>query len=79
MRKPFYKKSHKVWYVHHNGKLEKLSRTEEEANKVWAKLLDEQEPAAPQATGLSLGELVDRFLAWVKRHRADGTYLSYRN
>jgi hypothetical protein len=79
MRKPFFKKSHRAWYVHHNGTLTKLGKTEEEANKAWAALLTDAQPAAPTVTGLTLGELVERWLAWVGRHKSPETLRSYRN
>jgi integrase len=86
MRKPFYKQSHKAWYVHHDGKPVKLVKgdkdaTEAEAMLKWAALLGVEQPQAdaePVASGPTLGEVIDEYLAFVKANKSPETYLSYR-
>ncbi|HEY2414778.1 MAG TPA: tyrosine-type recombinase/integrase [Pirellulaceae bacterium] len=81
MRKPFYKASHKAYYVHHNGKAVKLGKTESEAMAAWA-ALQGVEPAAqpeqPTANGRTLGAVIDEWLGMVKRDKSAATYASYQ-
>ncbi len=39
MRKPFFKKSHKSWYVHHQGRMHKLGAQREEAFRAYHELM----------------------------------------
>jgi len=84
MRKPFYKASHKAWYVKDaNGTDVKLAKgdkksTESEAMIAWAAMRGTAEPAAPQVTGLTLAELVKEWLSWVGKHKSKATLQSYR-
>jgi integrase len=88
MRKPFYKQSHKAWFVHHDGKQVKLVKgpqdaTEAEAMLKWAGMQAGEQPAEqPEAeavaSGPTLGEVIDEYLAFVKAHKSPETYLSYK-
>jgi len=88
MRKPFYKQSHKAWFVHQDGKQVKLVKgpqdaTEAEAMLKWAAMQGpdqqaEQPETEPVASGPTLGEVIDEYLAFVKAHKSPETYVSYK-
>ncbi len=60
MTKPYYKKSHRAWYVNLAGKPHRLGTDEVEAKKAYERL---------QTNQYTVGEIVDKFLA-VNRHPA---------
>jgi integrase len=69
MRKPFYNKRLKAWYVWHNGKQERIGDTEEEAYEGWQLLKVE-----PITAAVPVVQLLDSFLDWTKERRAEQTY-----
>lgn len=73
MRKPFYMKKCRAWYVWHNGKQERLGTTEEEAYDKWESL-----KAEPVSGSVAVVRLLDAFLDWTQSRRAAETYNWYR-
>lgn len=71
MRKPYYKKSHKCWYVRWNGRDIRLSPDETEAFDTWASLRDS---AKPIDRNVSFRRLAEEFLA---EHRKDTARFNY--
>lgn len=62
MRKPFWKKSHKCWYVRSSsGEDVRLDPNEDEAHKLWRMMVD----AACPHDGASVASLID---AWLQEH-----------
>lgn len=74
MRKPFFKKTHKAWYVWHNGKPFRLAANKEEAFRKWAEL-----QTAPVTTSLPVVQLLDRFLDRVHSNRSPRTWIRPRS
>lgn len=72
MRKPFWKASHRAWYVHHNGKVVRLAAEQEDAYTRWEDL------KKGKPVGVTLSVLAKKFLEWCERNRAKETVLSYR-
>jgi integrase/recombinase XerC len=72
MNEPFFKRSHKAWYINKGGKQVRLARDKAEA---WAKLsaLDQQQTITPD----SLGAMIDKYLEWVQANKSKATYDSY--
>lgn len=61
------------------------AETKAEAMSKWAAMQSAEQPAeqpqvveAPAASGPTLGEIIDEYLAFVKAHKSPETYLSYR-
>lgn len=71
MRKPYFKKSHKCWYVDIHGKPHRLGAEKEAAFQEYHRLMSGQTPATPQ---LTVCQLFDQFLNWTERNRAPRTY-----
>lgn len=70
MRKPYFKKSHKCWYVDLNGKPYRLGTDKETAHQEYHRLMAGESPTTPQTT---VCQLFDQFLAWTQRNRAPRT------
>ena len=81
--KPWFRKSNKRWYVWFNGKQVNLGPDKKAAFKRFHELLAQPEhqptPTVQGANKLSLAELADQFLDWVKRNRAPDTFEWYRS
>jgi len=73
--KPWFRKSNKRWYVWHDGKQVNLGPDKQEAHRQFHALmaLPKEHRTAPSTPDISLPELVDHFLEWVQRHRAEET------
>lgn len=71
MRKPYFKKSHKAWYVDIDSKPYRLGKDKEAAFQEYHRLMSGQMPATPQ---LTVCQLFDQFLNWTQRNRAPRTY-----
>ena len=75
MRKPFFKKSHNAWYVHHQGRMIRLSDDKETAFQMYHELKASQ---APVASTDSVVGLLNCHLEWCQKNRAETTYDWYR-
>lgn len=77
MRKPFYKKQTKRWYVHHNGKQVPLGQDETEAFRKWQQMVDmEQETTDPSIRVLAL---VNHFLNDIEGTVSTSRFNQYAN
>src|SRR5262249_14022270 len=66
------------WYVHHRGRQVRLSPDKDEAWRLWHELM--ARPPEPERASLPTGpdvqviEILDAFLDWCQRHKAERTY-----
>jgi integrase len=77
-RKPFFKQSHNAWYVTLDGKQTRLAETEADAFQRYHELMAARKKAEKFATPgepapVSLGSLLDQFLAGGFKGKADDT------
>ena len=81
--KPFYRKSRDTWYVEVDGRQINLGKDRESAfqryHAIMAKPAEVRQNHTCGGTDLKLTELFDRFLDWVKQHRASDTYVWYQS
>ncbi|MCA9049836.1 MAG: hypothetical protein KDA89_13970 [Planctomycetaceae bacterium] len=75
MRKPFFKKTHNAWYVHHQGRMVRLGTKREEAFQAYHELKASQAPASQADSVASLAEC---FLEWCRKNRSPRTYEWYK-
>ena len=75
MRKPFFKKSHNAWYVHHQGRMIRLSDDKETAFQLYHELKASQ---APATSSDSVAGLLNSYLEWCQKNRAERRYDWYR-
>jgi integrase/recombinase XerC len=81
--KPYWKKSHKCWYVNLNGHPRRLDPNEAKAKELYKKLLAEDEDDQSGAQILAgenatVHDLLTEFLAWTELHREPGTLGFYQ-
>ncbi len=69
MAKPYYKKSHRAWYLNQGGKSIRLGKTEEEAKAAY------RQRCLPCS---EVGDLISRFLAYHRKVSAPGTVAFYQ-
>lgn len=74
-REPFYKKSHKAWYVQLDGRQVPLGRDEKAAWEEYHRLMAGKEPATDRTPAIVI---MDRFLGWVEKNRAENTFRWYK-
>lgn len=77
--KPFYKTSHKAWYLERNGKQECLIKgdkaaTQEEAFREYHRRMAGELPTTNRTT---VAEIVAQYLAWVEKNRSPATHEWY--
>lgn len=81
--RPFFKKSHKSWYVEINGHQHRLGPDEREAHRRYHALMAKADvpepPPPPESSALTVLEVLDRYLAWVEVHRSPDTYRWYND
>ncbi|MEZ6064055.1 MAG: tyrosine-type recombinase/integrase [Planctomycetaceae bacterium] len=75
MRKPFFKKSHKSWYVHHQGRMQKLGPDKDEAFRRYHELMADD---APVSDGDRVATLANAYLEWCQKNRSAQTYDFYQ-
>ena len=76
MRKPFFKKSHQAWYVHHQGRLQRLGPDKAEAFRRYHELMLSDAPQVDKSE--TVVSLLNAYLAWCEKNRAPLTYEFYR-
>ncbi len=76
MRKPFFKKSHNAWYVHHHGRLVRLDTDRDKAMLRWHELHTSAQPSAPSD---SVATVLNCYLEWCQKNRSPRTYEWYRD
>src|SRR4051794_32750760 len=81
--KPYYKKSHRCYYVNLNGKPTRLDPNRDIAWKLYRKLASaaDDEPATNEELAsptVKVQTLLIEFLAWVETHREAGTLEHYQ-
>ena len=76
MRKPYFKKSHKAWYVTVSGKQIRLGTGRDEAFRKYHELMSSQTPVAQSMTVASLFNL---FLGWSERNDAPRTHEHHKS
>jgi integrase len=83
--KPWWRSARKQWYVQIDGVSYKLGPDKDEADREFHRLMamtpEQRAPKveAPPATGLTVAELLDKFLCWVEKHRAPRTLDWYKD
>lgn len=78
MRKPFFKKSHDCWYVHHSGRMVRLGPDKAEAFRKYHELMlsDTVATCSPSET---VASLLNTYLGWCEKNRSAQTYSWYRH
>lgn len=78
--KPYYKKSHHAWYANIGaGKRPVRLASEDEGEQVaWDKYHAQMASRQPAGADSPAADLLDRYLEWCKREKADSTYQSRR-
>lgn len=72
--KPYFKKSHRAWYVNLDGRPRRLGTEEETAWQEYHKLMAGRQPLDDKATVVLL---LDQFLTWLHDNRAASTHALY--
>ena len=78
--KPFFVKARKTWYVQLNGKQHNLGKDKTKVLEAYKALMasDDAAPVADLASPRTMVlDIVDEFLEWTKRHKAQRTYEWY--
>ncbi len=73
MRKPFWKKSAKAWYVQIDGRQIRLGKEKEEAFREYHTLMADPS-LVTVGPKLTVESLLDQFLFWTKSRRAKRTF-----
>jgi site-specific recombinase XerD len=73
--KPFWKESHKCWYVQLRGKQHRLDPDREEAWKLYHQLMAGEMPVGSDRRVIVL---IDQFLRWSQTNHAPDTFRFYR-
>lgn len=73
---PWYRQSHRCWYVWYAGSQVRLHHDEKESLSLWHKL--EAGVWVPQSCGPTLSEVVADYLLWVRSRQRMGSYLMKR-
>jgi integrase len=79
--RPFFKKSHRCWYVQIGGRQLRLSADREEAFREYHRLMGDgpkQIAAGPPADAAVVTDLINKFLDWCQEHRSPNTFEWYR-
>jgi len=71
---PYYKKSHKAWYVNLHGRPQRLAEDEEAAWTEYHRLMAGEAPVTPKTT---VAALLERYLLWTQENREPGTFNFY--
>ena len=77
MRKPYFRKYTKSWYVTLDGKQVPLGKDKEKAFETYHELMANRGQA--QASFVFVAVLFDKYLAWVLEHRSAATYKKARH
>ncbi|MEZ6051226.1 MAG: hypothetical protein R3C02_07540 [Planctomycetaceae bacterium] len=77
MRKPFFKKSHQTWYVHHLGKMVRLGPDKKAAFRKYHELM--LTDATETSTDDTVASLFNAFLDWCQKNNSERTYEFYRD
>jgi len=75
MRKPFFMKRCKAWYVWHNGKQVRLDADKEAAFQKYHELMAQGNPACSSDT---VASLCNQYLNWCEKNRSEATYQNHR-
>ena len=79
--KPFFRKFRQLWYVELNGRQINLGPDRDAVFEQYRDLMGTPAPVPATVLPASAEQLVvvlcDKFLEWVERHRAAGTYQWY--
>lgn len=81
MQNMFFRKFTKTWYVKDgNGKMIRLGKDKKDAFTAWLKLAngESSNPQARTSDTPTVGEVIGRFLTYVKEHKAPKTYSWYQ-
>lgn len=77
--RPYYKASHKCWYVNIDGKQHRLDPDEAKARKLYHQLMNQARDAEAVATpNAKVVDHIAVYLDWVEKNRAADTYAWYR-
>ena len=75
---PFHRPNRNMWFVHFNGREEKLSSDKQEAYRLYYALMSrEPELARPAPDRLLVIALIDDFMEWARCNRSPATYDIY--
>lgn len=75
--KPWFRPSRNTWYVQVNGKQINLGSDEKEAFRKYHEMMARPTAPPPPVAADSVAVILDRFLDWVKEHRAPDTFQWY--
>ncbi len=79
--KPWWREDRNSWYVTIRGVRHRLGSDKADAYRKFHRLMSEEpgvaRPNLPTSTGLTVAEVVDKFLDWCQNHRAPRTYEWY--
>jgi hypothetical protein len=72
--KPWYRESKKAWYVHVRGKTHRLGTDEESALRAFHRRMAEEGEPIRSEEPLTVGQLVEHYLADLKRRTGERTF-----
>lgn len=75
---PYFKKSHRAWYVNLGGKTHRLGEDKEKAWKEYHRLMAADEAQAPLTSNATVAALLEQFLTWTQANREPRTYEWYQ-
>jgi hypothetical protein len=73
------RKQNKTWYVNHRGKQINLGKDKSEAEKLFHKLMAEEQAELVSTDRISAVLLMDKFLLWCSDNRAPRTFDWYKD
>lgn len=81
-REPFWRSDRSCYYVQHGTRQVRLSPDKDEAWRLWHEFMarppeEEEEPVAP-GPDVEAIEILDAYLDWCRKHKAERTYEWYR-
>jgi len=72
MRELFFKKTHKRWYVDHQGRMIRISEDKEKSLQPYHEL---KVCSAPASSLDSVASLLNSYLEWCRKNRSERTYV----
>ena len=75
--KPWLRKG-RGWFVTVDGKQVSLGKNKNLAHERFHELMAQPKPASVRGSSPLVAEVLDSFLEWTRRHRAEKTFESYR-
>ena len=75
-REPYWLTKKNCWYVHHGTRTIRLSPDKDEAWRLWHELMAKppEQRELPRPSQMQAVEILDLFLSWCQKNRAEATY-----